>query len=240
MTAIANEVPPDIVVVDAHSPIAQIVAAIRSLRSCEFVPVLLLDLPMEDQELVADLARTDVTDVLPVLNNESLLHARLGIFVELAQLRRLLNSMTNLISRQVLSVVGPTHDREAETLRRFAATIENHKYVKGAAPASKVVSYVRIIAESLRMPEVDMVVLELSAPLHDIGLIAVSDAILQKPGKLSRPERTAVFDHPQIGFELLQNAQSKYLKMAGEIALHHHARYDGGGYPHGFAAENIS
>jgi putative two-component system response regulator len=81
--------------------------------------------------------------------------------------------------------------------------------------------------------------LELAAPLHDIGKLAVPDAILLKPGRLTAEEFAAVKEHTRIGAQLLSGSFSSLLELAGEIALTHHERWDGTGYPGGLSGEAI-
>lgn len=75
------------------------------------------------------------------------------------------------------------------------------------------------------------------APLHDIGKIAIPDAILQKPGPLTEEEMAVMKTHPMIGFELLKETRGKYLAEGATIALTHHEKWDGTGYPNGLAGE---
>ena len=84
----------------------------------------------------------------------------------------------------------------------------------------------------------------ISSALHDIGKVGVPDAILLKPGRLSPPERTKIEEHTQIGGACLEEIErrlggSNFLEMARQIAFSHHERWDGSGYPHGIAGEQI-
>jgi putative nucleotidyltransferase with HDIG domain len=75
------------------------------------------------------------------------------------------------------------------------------------------------------------------ALLHDVGKIAIPDEILRKPGGLAPDEWEAMRAHPSIGFEILQSVD--FLRPAGEIVLAHHEKFDGSGYPHGLAGDDI-
>ena len=77
-----------------------------------------------------------------------------------------------------------------------------------------------------------------AAPLHDIGKIGISDLILLKPGKLTDREFELVKTHTTIGAEILAGSQSPLLRLAQEIALTHHERWDGRGYPRGLAGDS--
>src|SRR5690606_36295893 len=78
-----------------------------------------------------------------------------------------------------------------------------------------------------------------AAPLHDIGKIGIPDALLLKPGKLTPEEYTAMQRHTVIGAEILADGQSMFVRVAETIALSHHERWDGNGYPSGLAGTDI-
>jgi putative two-component system response regulator len=79
----------------------------------------------------------------------------------------------------------------------------------------------------------------LAAPLHDIGKLAIPDAILLKSGSLSFIEKALMRCHPQIGYHLLSGSECPALDVAAEIALTHHEWFDGSGYPQGLVGEEI-
>lgn len=81
--------------------------------------------------------------------------------------------------------------------------------------------------------------LRLAAPIHDVGKLAIPDAILNKPGKLTPEEFTLMKTHSPIGYEMLKNSKRSILKLGALIALQHHERYDGTGYPYGLIGEEI-
>ncbi|MCS4306191.1 putative two-component system response regulator [Rheinheimera pacifica] len=78
-----------------------------------------------------------------------------------------------------------------------------------------------------------------AAPMHDIGKIGIADSILLKPGKLTAEEYQQMQQHPLIGAEIIGECDSELLRMAKVVALYHHEKWDGSGYPHGLAAEAI-
>nr|WP_183167237.1 HD domain-containing phosphohydrolase [Azomonas macrocytogenes] len=82
--------------------------------------------------------------------------------------------------------------------------------------------------------------IRIAASMHDIGKIGIPDHILAKPSQLSPTERQIMNSHPQIGYDILNDYQhSPMLRMAAEIALHHHEKWDGSGYPQGLEGEQI-
>jgi putative two-component system response regulator len=78
-----------------------------------------------------------------------------------------------------------------------------------------------------------------ASPMHDIGKIGIADNILLKPGKLTAEEYQEMQKHPLIGAEILGDCESDLLKMAKAVALYHHEKWDGTGYPYGLAGEQI-
>jgi putative two-component system response regulator len=78
-----------------------------------------------------------------------------------------------------------------------------------------------------------------AAPMHDIGKIGIPDSILKKPGKLDEAEWEVMKTHAEIGADIIGEHPDRMLTMAREIALSHHEKYDGSGYPHGLAGDKI-
>ncbi|MBO1923029.1 HD-GYP domain-containing protein [Thiomicrorhabdus sp. 6S3-12] len=113
--------------------------------------------------------------------------------------------------------------------------------------------YVQALARELaknpeftaRLSDEQIELMTKSAPLHDIGKIAIPDNILLKPGKLTSEEFTVMKTHAEKGFRILQRAAEsmgnggQFLEVAQEIAYYHHEKWDGSGYPHGLAGEDI-
>ena len=100
--------------------------------------------------------------------------------------------------------------------------------------------YTEVLAKNLKMPSDWVELLCDAAPMHDIGKIGVPDNILQKPGKLNPSEWVLMKDHPRIGADIIgEHSDSKLLNMAREIALYHHEKWDGTGYPEGISGTEI-
>ena len=101
----------------------------------------------------------------------------------------------------------------------------------------RVNEYSYFLAEELGMPRAFCDEIRYSAQLHDVGKMVVDAAVLKKGGKLTRPEREEMNKHPIYGYQILSH--SPRLKRAAEIALFHHEKWDGSGYPHGVKGEEI-
>ncbi|MDG4598189.1 MAG: bacteriohemerythrin [Candidatus Contendobacter sp.] len=98
--------------------------------------------------------------------------------------------------------------------------------------------YARVIARTLGYDEETCALIELAAPMHDVGKIGIEDRILRKPGKLTDEEFATMKEHPIIGGRILEG-DDPLIRMGREIALTHHERWDGRGYPNGLSGEDI-
>jgi putative two-component system response regulator len=125
-----------------------------------------------------------------------------------------------------------------ETLARLAIAAEFRDDDTGEH-TRRVARTACLLARALRVPEDDVERLALAAPLHDVGKIAVPDAVLLKPGRLTRAEYQVVQRHVLVGEEILGGSTSPVLQTAAEIALHHHERWDGRGYPAGLTGNEV-
>ncbi|MAG66659.1 MAG: two-component system response regulator [Pseudomonadales bacterium] len=97
----------------------------------------------------------------------------------------------------------------------------------------------RIIALEAGFSAEDAEELLHAAPMHDVGKIGIPDAILQKPGKLDADEWAIMQQHPDIGARIIGEHDASMLQMARRIALGHHEKWDGSGYPAGLAGTDI-
>ena len=99
--------------------------------------------------------------------------------------------------------------------------------------------YSRIIAEKVSSDKLWSDLIFNTAPMHDVGKIGIPDKIILKPGKLNDDEWTIMKKHCEYGAEIIGDHNSRVLQMAKEIALTHHEKWDGSGYPYGLSGNNI-
>jgi response regulator RpfG family c-di-GMP phosphodiesterase len=128
--------------------------------------------------------------------------------------------------------------REHEALKLIGALAE-FKDVDTAAHISRVGLYARLLARGVGEDEESQDLVYFASPLHDIGKLAIPDSILLKPGPLTPEEYSRMQTHAQAGYDLLAETRSQYLQIGAIIALTHHEKYDGTGYPKGTAGESI-
>jgi ribonuclease P protein subunit RPR2 len=122
------------------------------------------------------------------------------------------------------------------TVRALANAVEARDAYTGKH-AERVAAYGLAIARAAGMSLADDPEVEFGFLLHDVGKVAVPDAILFKPEPLSPAERTVMERHAEIGWEILREIE--FLGEAKLVVRHHHERWDGEGYPDGLAGENI-
>ena len=99
--------------------------------------------------------------------------------------------------------------------------------------------YCTLIAEKLGLDSKTVENIRFTSPMHDIGKIGIPDSILLKKGKLSKEEFEVIKTHTIIGSKILDGSNSKILQMAQQIAISHHEKWNGQGYPYGLAGEEI-
>jgi len=127
---------------------------------------------------------------------------------------------------------------QEEAIRRLAQAVEFRDPATGAH-LNRMSRTCELLAERSGMGPERAQLIRIASPMHDIGKIAVSDDILHKPGKLTPADWDEMRRHPLIGSEILSGSESELLRLGGLIALTHHERWDGSGYPHGLAGEAI-
>ena len=142
------------------------------------------------------------------------------------------------LEQRVLEGIHEVEQRERETLYRLAKAIEYRDLGTGVH-LLRMSHYAEAIAEAIGMPDEDVQILTSAAPLHDIGKIGIPDAVLLKRGSLTDEEFAVMRRHPLIGYDILRDSQSRFVQMGAMIALRHHERWDGSGYPDGLKGVEI-
>jgi hypothetical protein len=127
---------------------------------------------------------------------------------------------------------------QAELVRRLSMAVEFRDEDTGAH-IERIGRFSRLLAEQIGMDSEFCERISHAAPLHDVGKVAIPDAILLKPGPLTPQERAIVETHAEEGYRLVRGSSSAILEMAATIALSHQEKWDGSGYPRGLAGEAI-
>jgi len=103
----------------------------------------------------------------------------------------------------------------------------------------RVAEYSKILALAYGMDEKEAELLKQASPMHDIGKIAIPDAILKKPGRFDENEREIMNTHAELGYHMIKQSKRALLKTAAIVAYEHHEKYDGTGYPRGLKGDEI-
>lgn len=129
-------------------------------------------------------------------------------------------------------------DTQKEVIFTLGEIVENRSK-ETASHTRRVAEYSYILAKACGESDEKANVLRLASPMHDIGKIGIPDYILNKPGKLTTDEFEVIKNHTVIGYEVLKQSSREIMKTAATIALQHHERWNGKGYPYGLKGEEI-
>jgi two-component system response regulator RpfG len=236
----ATEHTADLVLVDYVMPEmngVEFVRLLKTLPQYKFVPVIMITIKKDAETRYAALD-AGVADFLSKPVDVYECTARSKNLLTMRQQHIALQTKSNLLESLVKAATAEIKAREKETLMRLARAGE-HKDYDTAMHLQRMSLYSRAIAEAIGFDEEDAEIIELASPLHDIGKIGIPDSILLKKGPLDPEELKNMRKHPLIGYEILQDSPSKYLQKGGEIALAHHEKFDGSGYPFGLKGNDI-
>ncbi len=129
-------------------------------------------------------------------------------------------------------------EAQLEVIARLARAGEQHDDETGKH-TMRVATTTGLIAQDLGLDDARVEIIQRAAPLHDVGKIGVPDSILLKPGTLTELEFRSMQQHCQFGSELLSGGRSEIVQLAERIALTHHEKWNGSGYPHGWVGAEI-
>lgn len=152
--------------------------------------------------------------------------------------RRVLQAQIDDRSSELRRALTELEIAQAETVRRLSMAVEFRDEDTGAH-IERIGRFSTLLSEQVGLESERCELMSYAAPLHDVGKVAIPDAILLKPGALTAEERAIVETHAEEGYRLLRGSSSSILDMAATIALSHHEKWDGSGYPRGLAGEEI-
>jgi len=231
---------PDLVLTDYKMPVLDGVEFIRLFREvpgCADVPVIVITI-VDDKSVRYRSLEAGATDILnkPVDHHEC--RARCRNLLTLRRQSQIIRNRARWLEKQVAEATRLLHERERESVLLLGRIAEQRLDPLGRR-AARVGRFASLIAGKTSLSSEECELIELAAALHDIGMTRVPDEIVLKAGPLTEQEHETVRAHVQAGHELLSSHHSPYLQMAATIALHHHERFDGKGYPLGLAGDAI-
>lgn len=215
----------------------ELVRSLRGLPSHRHVPIIMIT---ADADRSTRLAAIDAgaTDFLAKPVDPIELRSRLTNLLALRSAQNQLEDRAVHLEAEVAGATAYLLQREEDMIYRLARAIEVRDHETGDH-VERVARVAGIVATTMGYDAAFVRTLWLAAPLHDVGKIGISDAILNKPGKLDGAELARMQQHPMIGADILADGDSDMLRMAEQIARCHHEKWDGTGYPQGLAGEQI-
>jgi putative two-component system response regulator len=232
---------PDLVLLDFHMPGMTGLDVLDSITDLvlgpESLPVLMVTSDPTAQrryDCLAAGARDFLTK--PVDQIELLLRVRTHLLTH--HLQRRAERRADELDDAVRARTAELEEARLESLTILAAVSEYHDD-DTHQHTQRVGTMAARLAEALGMPTSFVAQIRRAAPLHDLGKVAIPQQILLKPGPLTDEEREEMKRHVQFGAKMLATARSPVLRLAAELAVSHHERWDGNGYLTGLAGEDI-
>ncbi len=232
--------PPDLMLLDVMMPEMdgfELVARFKSDERARQVPVILVT-ALDDRDSRLRGLQAGAEDFLTKPVDRAELAARVRNLLKLKEYADFLANYSRVLEEKVLA-----RSRElTESYRETIVTLNraaSYKDEETGAHVQRISFYTMDLAEQLGMGRDFCDNIHYASPMHDVGKIAIPDAILLKPGKFEPDEWEIMKSHSGLGAKLLAGGRSPYLAMGVEIALSHHERWDGGGYPAGLKGEAI-
>jgi putative two-component system response regulator len=225
--------PPDMVIVSDNPPsldAVRLLRAIRTTRGIEELPVMLLQPVAKNEAVDLRAYQAGADDVLPIDTPDVAVRARVRVLLRLSTYRRRLQ---NEKRRLELKVAERTRELFEITLATVAALEKATELTdeETGHHMLRVAGYSALLAGEIGLGPEMIERIRLYAPLHDVGKVGVPHEILKKQGVLTRDEFEQMKRHTVYGYDLLTAARAD--EVARNIALSHHERIDGSGYPHG-------
>jgi putative two-component system response regulator len=223
---------PDIVLLDAQMPAMdgfQVAEAFKSSERTRTIPVIMVTV-LGDHESRLRALKAGVQEFLTKPVDRSELSLRVKNVLLLKEYNNFLADRNQVLEQQV-------QERSREVLGSYRETIETlcraaaYKDEQSGAHVRRISFYTEELALAIGMNPGFCEAIHYASPMHDIGKIAIPDAVLFKHGPLNQEEWEIMKSHAAVGAQLIGTGDSPYLRMGAEIAMHHHERWDGSGYP---------
>ena len=238
---------PDLIVLDVMMPEMdgfEVCRRIRELPEGSNVPVLIVS-ALGDRESRVKGLEIGASDFLDKPIDKAEFITRLNNLLKVKEYQDFLQDQSIMLEKLVrerTAEVFRTHEelkRSYDDILYRLAVVAEYRDGDTARHISRIGRYTRVIAEELGLPSKQVEVLTRASPMHDIGKVGIPDSILLKPGRLTAEEFEVVKAHTIIGARILGGSSSDVIKCAEEIALTHHERFEGTGYPQGLKGEEI-
>jgi putative two-component system response regulator len=213
------------------------IRAARAVPGFEHVPIVMVT-SNDERRVRREALEAGATDFMMKPFDAIEVRARVANLLALSRAHRAEQDHAARLEREVAAAVSVIEAREREIVTRLAKAAE-HRDSDTGDHVNRVAAYAALIAGALGFGPEHCNLLALATTMHDVGKIGVPDAILLKQGPLTAEEREEMQRHAENGYRMLEGSTSEVVRLAAEIALSHHERFDGTGYPRGLEGEDI-
>lgn len=215
----------------------EFIAQFRSTPGRKDTPVLMIT--ADDQKPVRYRALdAGATDFLSKPVDKVEFMARVNNMLQLGASRKVLADRNAWLDEEVRKRTAEIKERERETVIRLSKAAE-YRDPETGSHILRMAHYSELIARGMGLPAPECELLLEAAPMHDIGKVGITDKIMLKPGRLTPDEFEVMKQHAAFGHDILKGSSSRVLQTGAAIALGHHEKYDGLGYPGGLKGDAI-
>jgi putative two-component system response regulator len=230
----------DIVLLDLLMPGMDGFEVLEKFKATKYdppVPVLVLT-ALRDRETRLKALRRGARDFITKPFDHQEVLARIHNLLEVRLAQKQLKSHNIILDQKVRERTQEIHETRLEIIRRLGIAAEYRDNETGLH-IIRMSLYSQLLGKAAGMSDSEAEMLLQTSPMHDIGKIGIPDSILLKPGKLNREEWEIMQTHTTIGAKILADHPSELFQAARTIALTHHEKWNGMGYPYGISGEDI-
>ncbi|MDD2925709.1 HD domain-containing phosphohydrolase [Rhodoferax sp.] len=238
--ALAIADPPDLILLDLMMPDMdgfETTALLKADPRTQNVPVIVVS-SLEDRASKLRTLQAGAEEFLTKPIDRADLKVRVRNLLRLKEYGDFLANHNRILEEQVQQRTAQLHEANRETIFTLVRAAE-HKDEETGHHVRRISHFCRELARHLALGAEFSEMIFLASPMHDVGKIGIPDHVLLKPGQLSEQEWVIMRTHCVLGANILSNGSSPCIQMGCEIALNHHERWDGSGYPQGIGGKAI-
>jgi len=210
---------------------------IRKVEGYSEVPIIFLTAKNDSQSIVQGFDVGGQDFISKPFNTRELL-ARVDTFLRLKAFEDKQQAKIDESIIELKSLNKEIEETQKEVVFTMGAIGETRSKETGLH-VKRVAEYSYLFSTLLGYSEEEAQLIKMASPMHDIGKVGIPDSILNKPAKLDKDEWKIMMTHAELGYEMLKHSNRPILSMAADIALSHHEKFDGTGYPKGLKAQEI-
>ncbi len=243
----------DFIITDIHMPNLNGIDMAKKIREKdEKIPIIILSANSDPHYFIESIKIGVAGYILKPLSFEQMYHVlyetieNIKLKHDVFRQKQLLSEINTDLEQQMIGRISEIYslNEEIQATQKEViftmGTICESRSKETGNHVKRVALYSKILAKYYGLSEEETNLLREASPMHDIGKIAIPDAILNKQGRLTDEEREVMNTHTTLGYQMLQHSKRKLLKVSSIIAHEHHEKYDGTGYPRGIKGDEIS